>query len=42
MRHSLHDGNREEKEVLIKKAFEALPQGGVLIVYGSIIDDDRR
>ena len=42
MGHILHDWNLGEKQVLIKKAFEALPQGGVLIVYGSIIDDDRR
>ena len=28
--------------MLIGKAFDALPPGGALIVYESIIDDDRR
>ncbi len=27
--------------MLIRKAYEALPSGGALIVYESIIDDDR-
>ena len=27
--------------MLIRKAYEALPAGGALIVYESIIDDDR-
>ena len=27
--------------MLVGKAYEALPQGGALIVYESIIDDDR-
>ena len=27
--------------MLIQKAYEALPAGGALIVYESIIDDDR-
>jgi hypothetical protein len=41
MGHILHDWNLEEKKMLIRKAFEALPTGGALIVYESIIDDDR-
>ena len=41
MGHILHDWNLEEKKLLIRKAFEALPSGGALIVYESIIDDDR-
>jgi hypothetical protein len=41
MGHILHDWNLEEKKMLIRKAFEALPQGGSLVVYDSIIDDDR-
>ena len=41
MGHILHDWNLEEKRLLIRKAFEALPTGGALIVYESIIDDDR-
>lgn len=41
MGHILHDWNLEEKKLLIRKAFEALPEGGALIVYDTIIDDDR-
>jgi hypothetical protein len=41
MGHILHDWNLEEKKMLIRKAHEALPAGGALIVYESIIDDDR-
>jgi O-methyltransferase/methyltransferase family protein len=41
MGHILHDWSLEEKKLLIRKAFEALPAGGALIVYESIIDDDR-
>lgn len=41
MGHILHDWNLEEKKTLIGKAFEAIPKGGALIVYESIIDDDR-
>ena len=41
MGHILHDWNLEEKRVLIRKAFDAIPDGGALIVYDSIIDDDR-
>ena len=41
MGHILHDWNLEEKQTLIAKAYEALPTGGALIVYDSIIDDDR-
>lgn len=41
MGHILHDWNLEEKKLLVTKAFETLPTGGALIVYESIIDDDR-
>jgi hypothetical protein len=41
MGHILHDWSLEEKKLLIGKAFEAIPHGGALIVYESIIDDDR-
>jgi O-methyltransferase domain/Dimerisation domain len=41
MGHILHDWDLEEKRFLIRKAFEALPTGGAVIVYESIIDDDR-
>src|SRR5207247_10535222 len=41
MGHILYDWNLEEKKMLIRKAHEAIPAGGALIVYESIIDDDR-
>ena len=41
MGHILHDWNLDEKKMLIRKAYEALPKGGALIAYDSIIDDDR-
>ncbi|WP_219413893.1 methyltransferase [Pseudonocardia nigra] len=42
MGHILHDWNLEEKLLLLRKAYRALPDGGALIVYDSIIDDERR
>jgi precorrin-6B methylase 2 len=41
MGHILHDWGLDEKRALIDKAHEALPEGGALIVYETIIDDDR-
>src|ERR1039458_2963463 len=41
MGHILHDWNLDEKRMLIGKAYEAVPEGGALIIYESIIDDDR-
>jgi hypothetical protein len=41
MGHILHDWDLPTKKMLIGKAFEALPAGGSLIVYESIIDNDR-
>jgi len=41
MGHILHDWNREEKKMLLRKAFEAVPSGGAVVVYDAIIDDDR-
>jgi len=38
----LHDWDLDEKRMLLDKAYKALPDGGALIVYESIIDDDRR
>jgi hypothetical protein len=38
----LHDWNLEEKKMLLGKAYEALPEGGALIVYEALIDDERR
>jgi hypothetical protein len=42
MGHILHDWNLDEKRLLLERAHRALPDGGALIVYESIIDDDRR
>jgi hypothetical protein len=41
MGHILHDWDLSEKKMLVVKAYEALPKGGALVVYESIIDDDR-
>ncbi len=38
----LHDWNLERKKTLIRRAFEALPEGGALIVIEAFIDDARR
>jgi hypothetical protein len=40
--HILHDWSLPEKLTLLRKAYEALPDGGAVIVYDAIIDDDRR
>ena len=42
MGHVLHDWGLEEKQRLIAKAYAALPPGGALIAYDSVIDDERR
>lgn len=42
MGHILHDWNLAEKKMLLRKAFDALPAGGALIVHEAIIDDARR
>jgi hypothetical protein len=42
MGHILHDWDLGEKKMLIKKAYDALPEGGAYITYEAIIDDDRK
>ncbi len=42
MGHILHDWNLDEKLMLLKKAYEVLPEGGALIVFEALIDDERR
>lgn len=42
MGHILHDWDLEGKRILLAKAYETLPEGGALIVYDAIIDDERR
>jgi hypothetical protein len=38
----LHDWGITDKKLLISKAYEALPEGGSLVVIENIIDDERR
>jgi hypothetical protein len=38
----LHNWDLTAKKLLLKKAYEALPVGGALIVYERLIDDERR
>jgi hypothetical protein len=42
MGHILHDWDLETKRMLVRKAYEALPEGGAFIAYDCLIDDDRR
>src|SRR5215204_7184710 len=37
----LHDWSPGEKHTLLAKAYSALPHGGALLVYETILDDDR-
>jgi cyclopropane fatty-acyl-phospholipid synthase-like methyltransferase len=38
----LHGFDVDQRRLLLQKAYSALPEGGALIVYDSIIDDERR
>ncbi|MCB1209246.1 MAG: methyltransferase, partial [Verrucomicrobiales bacterium] len=40
--HILHDWDLETKLMLLRKAYAALPPGGAVVVYDSIIDDERK
>ncbi|NND16220.1 MAG: methyltransferase domain-containing protein [Eudoraea sp.] len=42
MGNILHDWGIEDRKKLIKKAYDALPDGGALVVIENIIDDERR
>ncbi len=42
MGHILHDWNLDEKLMLLRKAYEALPPGGAVIVHEALIDDARK
>lgn len=42
MGHILHDWGLDDKRMLVGKAYEALPEGGALVVYEALIDDERR
>ena len=39
--HILHDWDLDEKKALLRKAHEAISPGGCVVVYDSVIDDDR-
>jgi len=38
----LHDWNLAKKKALIRKAYDALPDGGAFVVIEALIDDERR
>lgn len=40
--HILHDWDLDQRLTLLAKALAALPDGGAVIVYDAIIDDERR
>lgn len=42
MGNILHDWNLQKKKVLIRKAYDALPEGGAFIAIENLIDDARR
>ena len=42
MGHILHDWNLDEKLMLIRKAYDALPVGGAVIIHEALIDDARK
>ena len=41
MGNILHDWGTDDKKILIRKAYEALPEGGALVVIENLIDDGR-
>lgn len=42
MGNILHDWDEENKIMLMKKAYEALPEGGAFVAIEGIIDDERK
>ena len=42
MGHILHDWNLDDKMMLLRKAYAALPPKGALIVHEAMIDDDAK
>lgn len=40
--HILHDWGLDEKKEILPKVADAVSEGGAVIVYGTMIDDDRR
>jgi O-methyltransferase domain/Dimerisation domain len=41
MGHILHNWGLQEKQTLLRRVYDALPDGGALIVYDALIDDER-
>nr|VFJ54207.1 MAG: Ubiquinone/menaquinone biosynthesis C-methylase UbiE [Candidatus Kentron sp. DK] len=41
MGHVLHDWDLEQKRYLLRSAYDAIPQGGMVVVYETLIDDAR-
>ncbi|MDT0306500.1 methyltransferase [Streptomyces sp. DSM 44917] len=39
--HVLHNWDLEKKRLLLRRAHRALPEGGAVICYDAVIDDDR-
>ncbi|GAO44016.1 methyltransferase [Flavihumibacter petaseus] len=42
MGNILHDWNEENKLLLLRKAYDALPEGGAFIAIEAVIDNDRK
>lgn len=42
MGHILHNWALPERQTLLRRVYDALPDGGALIVYDALIDDERR
>ncbi|MEM8955875.1 MAG: methyltransferase [Verrucomicrobiota bacterium] len=42
MGHILHDWDIDEKKELVRRAHEALPEGGIFVAYDALIDEARR
>ena len=41
MGHILHDWDLAEKKMVLRKAHEAVPERGAVVIYDAVIDDDR-
>jgi hypothetical protein len=42
MGHILHDWGLDDKRMLVRKAYDALPKNGAFVAYDCVIDDQRR
>ncbi|WP_369395542.1 methyltransferase (plasmid) [Streptomyces sp. CG1] len=40
--HVLHDWDEASRQLLVKRAFDAVRPGGALLIYEELLDDDRR